>query len=170
MKNISAEVSIFCLRPNWIHLVTCSKTEFRELHCWSRCALDKIFEIYTSDRCSQGWSGQKSCLACGNSKKENWRTNKPIFETRALNPFHGQKTKDKFFSDGKSRGQLLARAALKTNMQKTWRTTKSCRLVSPDLQSIFKRALRTLWRNIRKMLSDCWGECDLKTNETEENR
>ena len=28
----------------------------------------------------------------------------------------GKKTKDKFFSDGKSRGPLLARAALKTNI------------------------------------------------------
>ena len=83
---------------------------------------------------------------------------------------NGQKMKDKIFSDGKSRGPLLARAALKTNIQKTWRTTMSCRLVSPNLQSIIKRALRTLGRNIRKMLSDCRGECDLKTNETEENR
>ena len=82
MKNISAEVSIFCLWTNWIHLVTCSKIEFRELHCCSRCALDKIFEIYTFDRCSQGWSGQKWFLACGEAKKENWRTTK-LFLKRA---------------------------------------------------------------------------------------
>ena len=72
MKNISAEVSIFCLWTNWIHLVTCSNIEFRELHCCSRCALDKTFEIYTFDRCSQGWSRQKSFLTCGESKKENY--------------------------------------------------------------------------------------------------
>ena len=53
MKNISAEVSIFCLWTNWIHLVVCSKIEFHELHCCSRCTLDKIFEIYTFDRCPQ---------------------------------------------------------------------------------------------------------------------
>ena len=41
MKNISAEVSIFCLWTNWIHLVTCSKIEFRELHCCSRCFCSK---------------------------------------------------------------------------------------------------------------------------------
>ena len=76
MKNISAEVSIFCLWTNWIHLVTCIKIEFRELYCCSRCALDKIFKIYTFDRCPQGWSGQKSFLTCGDAKKENWRTTK----------------------------------------------------------------------------------------------
>ena len=36
MENISAEVSIFCPWTNWIHLVTCSKIEFRDLHCYSR--------------------------------------------------------------------------------------------------------------------------------------
>ena len=74
MKNISAEVSTFCLWTNWIHLATCSEMEFRELHCCSHCALDKIFEIYTFDRCPQGGTGQKSFLYCGNAKKENWRT------------------------------------------------------------------------------------------------
>ena len=34
MKNISGEVSIFCPWTNWIHLVTCSKIEFREPHYW----------------------------------------------------------------------------------------------------------------------------------------
>ena len=58
---------------------------------------------------------------------------------------------------------------LKTNVQKTWCTTKSCRLVSPNLHSIIKQLLWTLWRNIRKMLSDFWGECDIKTDETEKS-
>ena len=44
-----------------------------------------------------------------------------------------------------SRASLLT---LKTNIQKTWLTTKSCRLVSPNLRSIIKRALWTLWGNI----------------------
>ena len=34
MKNISGEVSIFCPWTNWIHLVTCSKIEFRKPHYW----------------------------------------------------------------------------------------------------------------------------------------
>ena len=76
MKNVSAEVYKFCVWTNWIHFATCSKKEFRELHCCSRCALDRIFEIYTFDRCPHGWSGQKSFLACGDAKKENWRTTK----------------------------------------------------------------------------------------------
>ena len=76
MKNVSAEVYKFCVWTNWIHFATCSKKEFRELHCCSRCALDKILQIYTFDGCPQGQSGQKSFLACGDAKKENWRTTK----------------------------------------------------------------------------------------------
>ena len=56
--------------------LTCSKIEFLELHCCSRYALDKIFEIYTFDGCPLGWSGQKSFLACGDAKKGSWRTTK----------------------------------------------------------------------------------------------
>ena len=111
MKNISAEVSIFCLWTNWIHLVTCSEIEFCELHCCSRCALDKIFEIYTFDRCPQGWSGQKLFLACGDAKKENWRTTKLLLKHVSYTLFMG-KNKRKLFPDGKSRVPLLARAAL----------------------------------------------------------
>ena len=70
MKNISGEVSIFCLWTNWIHLVSCSKIQFRVLHYCSRCALDTIYEIYTFDRCPHEWSGQKLFL----EKRENWRT------------------------------------------------------------------------------------------------
>ena len=73
MKNVSAEVSIFCLWTKWRHLVICSKIEFRELYYSSRCALDKICEIYTFDSCPHEWSSQKSFLACGDAKKENWR-------------------------------------------------------------------------------------------------
>ena len=105
------EVSIFCLWTNWIHLVTCSEIEFRKLHCCSRCALDKLFEIYTFDRCPQGWSGQKSFLACGDAKKENWRTTKLLLKYVSYTLFMG-KNKRKLFPDGKSRGPLLARAAL----------------------------------------------------------
>ena len=38
--------SFHILSVNWIHLVTCSKTEFHELHCCSRCTLDKIKYFY----------------------------------------------------------------------------------------------------------------------------
>ena len=117
MKNVLAEVSIFCLWTNWIHLVTCRKIEFRELHCCSRCALDKIFEIDTFDPCSQRWSGQKWFLACGEAKKENWRTTK-LFWNMCPKPFSWAKKKRKLFSDGKSRGPLLARVAL--NNTKTY--------------------------------------------------
>ena len=48
IKNISAEVSTFCLWTNWIHLVNCSKIEFRELHCCGRCALDKTLKFTLS--------------------------------------------------------------------------------------------------------------------------
>ena len=78
MKTILGEVSIFCLWTNWIHLVTCSKMEFRELYYCSRWTLDKICEIYSFDRCSRshGRSSQKSFLTCGDAKKVNLRTTK----------------------------------------------------------------------------------------------
>ena len=49
-----------------------------------RCALDKICEIYTFDRCPHGCTGQKSFLACGDAKKENWRTTEREVERSAL--------------------------------------------------------------------------------------
>ena len=46
--------------------------------------LGKICEIYTFDRCPHGWTGQKSFLAWGDAKKENWRTTKREVERTAL--------------------------------------------------------------------------------------
>ena len=76
MKNISAEVSIFSHCTDERHLVTCSKIELRDLYYCSRCALGKICEIYTFDRCAHGCTSQKSFLASSDPKKENWRTTK----------------------------------------------------------------------------------------------
>ena len=69
MKNISAEVSIICLWTNWIHLIICSKIEFRKLYYCSRCALHKICEMCTFDRCPRGWSDQKSFFGLWRRKK-----------------------------------------------------------------------------------------------------
>ena len=117
MKNISAEVSMFCLWTNWRHLVTFRKIEFCELFYCSRCALDKICEIYTFDRCPHGCTGQKPFLTCGDAKKENWRTTK-FFLKMCPKPFSWAKNKRKIFSVGKSRGPLLARVALKLSNHK----------------------------------------------------
>ena len=68
--------SFHILSANRRHLLTCSKIEFHELYYFSRCALDKICEIYTFDRCPHGCTGQKSFLACSDAKKGNWRTTK----------------------------------------------------------------------------------------------
>ena len=103
MKNISAEVSIFCLWTKWIHLVTCSKIEFRELHCCSRCVLDKIVH-FRSLFTRVVWP--KIIFDLWRRKKRELENNLTIFETCVLNPFHGQKIKRKIFSDGKSRGPL----------------------------------------------------------------
>ena len=83
---------IFCLWTKWIHLVTYSKIESRELHCYSRCALDKIFE--------------KSFLACGDAKK---RIGEQLnyFWNMCPKPFSWAKNKRELFSDGKLRGPLL---------------------------------------------------------------
>ena len=50
----------------------------------------------------------------GLTKNHFWlvATQKNSVKGRVLNPFLGQKIKEKPFSDGKSRGPLLARAAL----------------------------------------------------------
>ena len=60
------------------------RISLRELYYCNRCALDKICEIYTFDRCPHGCTGQKSFLACGDAKKENWRTTKREVERTAL--------------------------------------------------------------------------------------
>ena len=50
--------------------------ESREPHYCSRCALDKICEIHTFDRCllSIADLAKNHFLACGNEKKKNWIT------------------------------------------------------------------------------------------------
>ena len=52
-------------------------------------------------------------MACGDAKKENWRTTKLFLKHVSETLFMGKKIKENFFSDGKSRGPLLAGAALK---------------------------------------------------------
>ena len=71
-KKISGEVSVFCLWTNWIHLVTCRKIEFRELYYRSYWALDKIYEIYTFDRCPHGWSSNVTYSLLKKKIKENF--------------------------------------------------------------------------------------------------
>ena len=92
MKNISGEVSIFCLWNNWIHLVTCSKIEFREPYYYSRYALDKICEIYTFVRCPNGWSSRK--ISFGLGRREEQLNN---FLNMCPNPFSWAKNKRKLF-------------------------------------------------------------------------
>ena len=91
MKNISAEVSIFRLWTKWRHLVICSKIEFRELYYSSRCALDKISEIYTFDRCPHGWSSQTFFWLVATHIKKKLENNWTIFETCVLTLFMGKK-------------------------------------------------------------------------------
>ena len=69
---VAGKCRVYRSKP--LYILTCSKIQFRELHWCSRCALDKIVKIYTFDRCPQGRSGEISFLACGDAKKENWRT------------------------------------------------------------------------------------------------
>ena len=105
---------LFCLWIKRIHLVTCSKIEFREPYYCSRCAPDKICEIFTFDPCPHGWSSQKSFLACVDAKKKKTIGEQlHYFWNVYPKPFSWAKNKRKLFSDGKSRGPLLARAALK---------------------------------------------------------
>ena len=109
MKNTSAEVSMFCLWTNWIHLVTCSKIQFHELHCCSRCALDKIFDLSIAVH----WGGlARNHFWLVTTQKERIREQLNYFSNMCPNPFSWAKNKRKLSSDGKSRGPLLARAVL----------------------------------------------------------
>ena len=114
MNIISAEVFIFCLRTKWIHFVTCSKIEFREPYYCSRCALDKICEIFTFvPVLTGGLAKNHFWLVSTQKKKKTIREPLHYFWNMYPKPFSWAKNKRKFFSDGKSRGPLLARATLK---------------------------------------------------------
>ena len=75
MKNILGEIFISCLWIDWIHLVSCSKREFHELHYCSRSALDKICDIYTFDRCPTSGLAKKINLVCAYTKKREVEKN-----------------------------------------------------------------------------------------------
>ena len=110
MKYILAEVSIFCLWTNWIHLVTCSKIEFRELHCYSRC-WTKSLKLTLSIAVHRGGLAKNDFwLVVKQKKKIGEQLN--YFWNMCPKPFSWTKNKRKLFSDGKSRGPLLAGAAL----------------------------------------------------------
>ena len=76
--------------------------ESREPHYCSCCALDKICEIHTFNRCllSIADLAKNHFLACGNEKKKELDNNYTILDTCVLNPFHGQKRKENFFPTG----------------------------------------------------------------------
>ena len=114
---------IFCLWTNWRHLVTCSKTEFRELYYCSHCALDKICEIYTFDRCPHGCSSQNHFWLVAMRKKRIGERLK-YFWNMCPKSFSSAKKKRKHFSDGKSIGPLLARAALNQHARRYTTTEK----------------------------------------------
>ena len=122
MKNISGEVSIFCQWNNWIHLVTCSKIEFREPYYCSRCALDKICEIYSFDCCPHGLSSQKSFLAYGDAKKERIGEQLNYFWNMRPNSFSWAKNLINLVSDGagswedRSKREWLLRALNSTEL------------------------------------------------------
>ena len=95
MKNVSAEVSLFCLWTNWIHLVICSKIVFRELYYCSRCALNKICEIYTF---AVHWSGlAKHTFWLGATQKKRIREQLNYFGNMCPKPFSWAKNKIKLF-------------------------------------------------------------------------
>ena len=85
MKNISGEVSIFCLWTNWIHLLTCGKIEFREL-----------YYLHFRSLCTRVvWP--KIVFGLWRLKRRELENNQTIFETCVLNPLRGQKIKENLF-------------------------------------------------------------------------
>ena len=159
MKNISAEVSIFCLWTNWIHLITCSKIEFRELHCYSRCALDKILKLTLSITVRRGGLAKNDFWLVAKQKK---RIGEQLncFWNMCPKPFTWAKNKRKLFSDGKSWGPLLTGAALKIRGATIWT------LFFPNLFTLYRYLFTSfvMWsKNIPKTASTmhlnyklCW--------------
>ena len=72
----------------------------------------EIFEIYTFDRFPHGWSGQTSIFSL-RPRKKGIGEQINYFWNRCPKPFLWANSQRNFFSDGKSRGPLSARAALK---------------------------------------------------------
>ena len=82
---------------NWVHLLACSKVEFRELYYCSRCALEKIFKIL-------GRGGGVWPKSFGNAKKENKKRigeQLNYYWNMLLKPFFmGKKLEKTFFPTG----------------------------------------------------------------------
>ena len=75
------------------------------------CALDKIFEIYTFNR----WGGlAKNYFWLVATQKKRIGEQLTYFWNMCFKPFSWAKSKRKLFSDGRSWGPLLARAAPNT--------------------------------------------------------
>ena len=93
------EVSIFCLRTNWINLVTCSKIEFRELcYCSARWTKSVKFTLLIAvHKCGLS---KKNFFGLWQRKNRELENNYTIFEKCFVNPFHGQTIKENFFLTG----------------------------------------------------------------------
>ena len=130
---------MFCLWTNWRHLVTFRKIEFCELYYCSRCALDKICEIYTFDRFVA-------------TQKERIGEQLNYFWNMCPKPFSWAKNKRKLFSVGKSRGPLLARVALKLSNHKILRPCLY--LVDGRLCSLIQSANNHL---LLPSVNECWN-------------
>ena len=112
MKNISTEVSIFCLWTNWIHLVTCRDRILWATLLQSLRAGQNLWNLHFRSLFT-GVVWPKIIFGLWRRKKRELENNLTTFETCVFNPFRGQNIKEKIFSDEKSRGPLLAKAALK---------------------------------------------------------
>ena len=105
MENISAEVSIFCPWTNWIHLVTCSKIEFRDLHCYSRWTKSLKFTLSIAVH-GGGLAKNNFWLVATQKKRIGEQLN--YFWNMCPKPFSWAKNKRKLFTDGKSRRTALS--------------------------------------------------------------
>ena len=105
MENISAEVSIFCPWTNWIHLVTCSKIEFRDLHCYSRWTKSLKFTLSIAVH-GGGLAKNHFLLVTVQKKRIGEQLN--YFWNMCPKPFSWAKNKRKLFTDGKSRRTTLS--------------------------------------------------------------
>ena len=115
MTMISSEVSIFCLGTAEYILQLVARDNSVSSTIAVAAPSTKAVKFKLSIVVHTGGLAKNQFWLAATRKKRELENNQTIFQTCVLNPFQGQKIKENFFLDGKSRGSLLARTALNTS-------------------------------------------------------
>ena len=115
MTMISSEVSIFCLGTAEYILQLVARDNSVSSTIAVAAPSTKAVKFKLSIVVHTGGLAKNQFWLAATRKKKRIREQPNYFQTCVLNPFQGQKIKENFFLDGKSRGSLLARTALNTS-------------------------------------------------------